>query len=111
MESILPKLHTKVFSLVLLILGTGREFGILGPLPNAIFFQWLAAFKRCWTADQLQKRGLIHPESCPLCDQEPEDRLDVSLLGISGFVCSVRLICRDSAPNQVNLAVCSGGRD
>jgi hypothetical protein len=33
---------------------------------------WLAALKRCWTADMLQKRGLSHPERCPLCDQEPE---------------------------------------
>jgi len=77
MESILPKLHTKVFSLALLILG---EFGTLGPLPNAIFFLWLAAFKRCWTADRLQKRGLTHPESCPLYDQEHEG-IDHLLVG------------------------------
>jgi hypothetical protein len=27
---------------------------------------------RCWTADKLAKRGLDHPEHCPLCDQQPE---------------------------------------
>lgn len=36
------------------------------------FFLWLAALQSCWTADRLQKRGLEHPDSCPLCDQEPE---------------------------------------
>ena len=36
------------------------------------FFLWLVAHNRCWTADRLAKRGLNHPSSCPLCDQEPE---------------------------------------
>lgn len=30
------------------------------------------AHNRCWTADWLSSRGLPHPESCPLCDQEQE---------------------------------------
>jgi hypothetical protein len=47
---------------------------ILGPtkvsvLPLAV---WLAAQKRCWAADRLAKRGLNHPDRCPLCDQESE---------------------------------------
>ena len=29
-------------------------------------FVWLAIQNRCWTADRLQKRGLPHPERCPL---------------------------------------------
>jgi hypothetical protein len=33
---------------------------------------WLAAHKRCWTSDRLARRGLPHPEYCPLCDQENE---------------------------------------
>ena len=33
---------------------------------------WLVAHNRCWTADRLAKRGLAHPEKCPLCDQEEE---------------------------------------
>ena len=33
---------------------------------------WLAVRNRCWTAYHLQKRGLPHPEHCPLCDQEEE---------------------------------------
>jgi hypothetical protein len=36
------------------------------------FFLWLAAHNKCWTADQLAKRGLSHPDKCPLCDQEEE---------------------------------------
>jgi hypothetical protein len=36
------------------------------------FFIWLVEHDRCWTADRLEKRGLNHPECCPLCDQEAE---------------------------------------
>jgi hypothetical protein len=38
---------------------------------------WLIAQRRFWTADRLQKRGMDHPASCPLCDpeQEPPDHL------------------------------------
>ncbi|WVZ93142.1 hypothetical protein U9M48_039148, partial [Paspalum notatum var. saurae] len=32
-------------------------------------FMWLMVNNRCWTADHLAKRGLPHPEVCPLCDQ------------------------------------------
>lgn len=44
----------------------------LGHLLNAKFFLWLAIKNRCWTADRLTKRGLDHPDKCPLCDQEEE---------------------------------------
>jgi len=41
--------------------------------PNKCkIFLWLAIRNRCWTADRLEKRGLPHPEQCPLCDQEDE---------------------------------------
>ncbi|PNT60672.1 hypothetical protein BRADI_5g03159v3 [Brachypodium distachyon] len=41
--------------------------------PNKCkFFMWLAVRDRCWTTDRLSRRGLPHPASCPLCDQEPE---------------------------------------
>jgi hypothetical protein len=36
------------------------------------FFMWLVAHGRCWTADRLARRGLPHPQSCLLCDQEEE---------------------------------------
>jgi hypothetical protein len=36
------------------------------------FFMWLSALNKCWTADQLSKRGLPHPIRCPLCDQQQE---------------------------------------
>ena len=35
-------------------------------------FLLLAIHNRCWTADRLAKRGLPHPDKCPLCDQEEE---------------------------------------
>ncbi|AQK89935.1 receptor-like kinase4 [Zea mays] len=41
-------------------------------LPKCRFFIWLVAQNRVWTTDRLAKRGLIHPEKCPLCDQEDE---------------------------------------
>ena len=36
------------------------------------FFLWLAMKNRCWTADQLARRGLPHNDTCPFCDQEEE---------------------------------------
>jgi hypothetical protein len=41
--------------------------------PKCRFFMWLVAHQRCWTADWLAKRGLPHPDFCPLCDQEEEN--------------------------------------
>ena len=41
------------------------------PLRCKIFL-WLAMLNRCWTADLLERRGLQHPDSCLLCDQEEE---------------------------------------
>jgi hypothetical protein len=40
--------------------------------PKCKFFMWLVAHKRCWSADRLARRGLPHPERCPLCDQADE---------------------------------------
>jgi hypothetical protein len=40
--------------------------------PKCQFFLWLVLHNKCWTADRLAKRGLPHPSSCPLCDQEGE---------------------------------------
>jgi hypothetical protein len=37
--------------------------------PKCKFFMWLVALRRCWTNDRLQKRGLQHPDRCPLCEQ------------------------------------------
>jgi hypothetical protein len=34
---------------------------------------FLMACRRCWTADRLARRGLPHPDKCPLCDQEDEN--------------------------------------
>lgn len=36
------------------------------------FFICLALKGRIWTADRLAKRGLQHPDACPLCDQAQE---------------------------------------
>jgi hypothetical protein len=40
--------------------------------PKCKFFLWLAALNRCWTADRLARRGLEHPEKCPLRDHKDE---------------------------------------
>jgi hypothetical protein len=40
--------------------------------PKCKFFLWLAIRNKCWTSDRLEKRGLDHPVSCLLCDQEQE---------------------------------------
>ncbi|GJN17837.1 hypothetical protein PR202_gb04939 [Eleusine coracana subsp. coracana] len=40
--------------------------------PKCKMFLWLAIRNRCWTADRLAKRGLDHPEKCPLWDQKEE---------------------------------------
>jgi hypothetical protein len=32
------------------------------------YFVWLVAHNKCWTADRLAPRGMVHPEKCPLCD-------------------------------------------
>ena len=44
------------------------------------FFMWTVAHDRCWTTDQLARKGLPHPATCPLCDQTQEtiDHLLVS---------------------------------
>ena len=41
-------------------------------LQDASFFIWLASLNQCWTTDRLARRGLDHPDHCPLCDQEDE---------------------------------------
>ncbi|CAN6247387.1 unnamed protein product, partial [Urochloa humidicola] len=40
--------------------------------PKCRFFMWLAAHKKCWTADRLMRRGLPCEPLCPFCDQEGE---------------------------------------
>jgi hypothetical protein len=46
----------------------GKDLEDLAP-PKCPFFLWLVAHNRCWTADRLARRGLPHPERCPLCNQ------------------------------------------
>jgi hypothetical protein len=41
---------------------------------------WLVAHRKVWTSDRLQKKGMDHPERCPLCDQDQET-LDHMLIG------------------------------
>lgn len=40
--------------------------------PRCKFFIWLVFHNSCWTVDRLARRGLPHPEACPLCDQSEE---------------------------------------
>jgi hypothetical protein len=66
-----PNQPTKGFLKVLLGLNPASEYGNVWT-PRCKFFIWLATYNRCWTADCLARRGLDHPERCPLCDQEEE---------------------------------------
>lgn len=61
-----------------------------------LFFLWLVAHKKCWTADRLARHGIDHPDCCPFCDQEEEsiDHLLVNLLIIFWFTSFTRLVCR-----------------
>lgn len=40
--------------------------------PKCKFFLWLAIRNKCWTTDRLEKRGMPHPDVCPMCDQAQE---------------------------------------
>jgi hypothetical protein len=40
--------------------------------PKCRFFAWLAVQNRLWTSDRLEKRGLPHQPSCPLCKCQAE---------------------------------------
>jgi hypothetical protein len=68
---------------------------------------WLATHKRCWTSDQLVRRGLPHPEHCPLCDQEDEtlDHLLVSCVFTRQFWYTVlqQVGLQSLAPQQTDL--------
>jgi hypothetical protein len=54
-------MRASFFDLCNLNLITGFEK--LDHRQNVIFFMWLATFKKCWTADRLEKRGLDHWEN------------------------------------------------
>ena len=49
----------------------------------------------CWT-DRLQKRGLPHPEHCPLCDQE-EENIQHILISCVIATCKAILVCHLAA--------------
>jgi hypothetical protein len=51
------------------------------------FFLWLAAQKKCWTADRLARHGMSHLDKCPLCDQEEEtiDHLLITCVFVRQF--------------------------
>jgi len=38
--------------------------------PKCRFIVWLVPHNKCSTADHLARHGQLHPEYCPLCDQE-----------------------------------------
>jgi hypothetical protein len=67
-----PDQLTKPSFRVPLTLSQLKGCGRLGLLVNAIFFAWLVEHNRCWTSDRLARRGMDHPERCPLCGQHDE---------------------------------------
>ena len=58
--------------------GAKQVWGSRAP-AKCKFFLWLALRGRCWTADQLGRRGLQRPAACPFCDQH-EETIDHPLL-------------------------------
>ena len=101
-------LHMRGSSLGPCSLAHGREFGKVGHQVNASFFMWLVAHNRCWTADRLARRGLPHPEYCPLCDQD-EETID-HLLCSCVFSCQVwyrvlqRVGVQDLSPRPADIS-------
>jgi hypothetical protein len=78
------------------------------------FFMWLVAHNRCWTADRLARRGIPHPERCPLCDQAPET-INHLLVGCTfardfGFDSSHMLACKLSPLSLQILLFMTGGK-
>jgi hypothetical protein len=71
MEITLQSLLTMECSWDQSLLGTTKEWKTWAP-PKCRFFIWLVTQNKCWTADRLSKRGINHPEKCPLCDKEAE---------------------------------------
>jgi hypothetical protein len=53
--------------------------------PKCQMFLWLVAQKR-WTSNHLARRGLPHPDKCPLCDQE-DGTIDHLLVYIMNSTC------------------------
>jgi hypothetical protein len=48
------------------------------PLQHKLHM-WFAMKNRLWAADRLERRGLEHPEECPLCCQESETTSHLTL--------------------------------
>ena len=64
-------------------------------MPLLCVAAWLVTHNKCWTVDRLARRGLPHPEFCPLCDQEEEtiDHLLVHCVFASLLVQSIQTSC------------------
>jgi hypothetical protein len=79
-------------------------FGKPGHLQCVGFSLWLAANKRCWTADRLAKRGLDHPARCFFVTRKLK-LLTISLSLVcsqecSGLITLNRLGFKDWLPSQ-----------
>ena len=77
-------------------------------LGKCKMFLWLAIRNRCWTADRLVKRGLSHPDKCPLCDQEDETIQHLLTSCVVArqlwFKLFTPLNLADSVPDKTNLS-------
>jgi hypothetical protein len=52
--------------------GTSLQIGPYTRIKRISISGCFQAHGRCWTTDRLAKKGLPHPQFCPLCDQEEE---------------------------------------
>jgi hypothetical protein len=72
LENSPQNLVIRCFLWELFLFSHGNGFGSHGHPPKYNFFVWLAIRNKCWTADRLWRKRLLHPVVCPLCDQEQE---------------------------------------
>ena len=74
-------------------------------------FMWLVAHKRCQTADRLAKRGLSHPEKCPVLSGRGLSHLNflVSLRARPSLKSCKGLVCKCLLPNWRILHLRNGG--
>jgi hypothetical protein len=67
------------------------------------FFAWLATRNRCWMADRIQRHGLQHPTTFPMCDHEPEALQHILLRCVVAHEVWMWDLCRWDKPDWVPL--------
>jgi len=107
-DATLPSLHIKVFFFGAVTLEPWRRLWKTWAPAKCKMFLWLAIRNRCWMADRLAKRGLSHPDKCPICDQADETIQHLSITCVVARQVWFRLFTplnlADSVPRQNELS-------